>query len=819
MSDSIFKFKSTIETIRHEGNYTNKHGKRFYVFTILANSIDNKDIQTKIKPYHQGMRNKHLVIITVNTAELVEKNQTIELKLTQKQIENIRYNSKYFNYVIEVDDILAIEDMTIDGFNRFISNNYKGIGPVLATKIVNYMLSNNATEENILPLFKDFIINDNVGLKKVMGAKFEKVKAQIEITQTAKDENISLNEQEKIFCSKHAINYNFLLRLKKEFIKSFNIKNKTALVDANILKQLKKTPYFLAIDDKIKGFGFKSIDEKVKKFMGADFVFDAEFKMQRFLGYLQYVLLKAEEAGHLYLTYEEIYKAFMDYNKEEEDERSHFDVDNDIFFFQERVQIFIDSLRQSDMLNPYYVDNDLVSTYNNYYLELNSADLLHNINDTKISLNGLNVEKELDELEKEKGLTLSAEQREAVLKAIISPVAIITGGPGTGKTTISQMLIALLKKMGKSMKVLAPTGTAAKRISSVIGEEAMTIHRGLEFKGYFTRGYKNPLDEDVVIIDESSMIDSRLAKALLSASTESQVIFIGDVNQLPSVGAGDFLRDIISSKQFTLSHLTKIFRQAEGNPIIKFAYRVNDGSSLKEFYQWFTENEDLHHKFSILSKNSYKRMINDEKNVDWLNNMLDDTKSIGYRQYVLAKSIMEVQILVANNRSNGLINTYLQEKLNGENEFIPDTPFKVDDKIIQTKNNYKLEIFNGTIGKIIKYDTISDMITVDIGDCTVDVDRLTAKKEMQLCYSMTIHKSQGQEFKTVIMLINDFMLNSRELIYTGATRAKENLKVITNPLLLQSGISRSNQEGSQNFRNTRLIEFLRNHQKAIQIAS
>lgn len=818
MSTEFIKFKTTIETIRVEGNYTDKQGKRFYVFTILANSINNERIKKIIKPYHRGMRNKHLIIITVKTSELVEKNQTIELILSEQQIENIHYSSQYFNYVIEASNIIAIEDMTIEGFSRFISNNYKGIGPALAKKVVKFMLDNGAKEANILPLFKEFVLNENVGLKKVLGAKFDKINTQITINANAKEDNIFLNEQEKIFCSKHAINYNFLLRLKKQLVKSFNIKNKTSLNDVNILKILKKTPYFLAIDDKIKGFGFRSIDDKVKKFMGSEFIFDAEFKMQRFLGYLQFVLLKAQEQGHLYLTYDEIYKYFLDYNLGEEDKKSHFDVDNDIFYFRERVQIFIDSLRCGEFLNPYYFDENLVSTFSNYYLELNTADLLHTIKKRKISSDNIDISKELDELEIEKGLKLSEEQRSAVLNSINAPLSIITGGPGTGKTTISQMLIALLQKMNKSIKVLAPTGTAAKRISSVIGEEAMTIHRGLEFKGYFTRNQNNPLEEDVIIIDESSMIDSRLAKSLLSASINSQVIFIGDVNQLPSVGAGDFLRDIITSRQFNLSHLTKIFRQAEGNPIIKFAYKVNEGASIKDFYQWITSKEDLHTKLSILEKSSYKRIIDDEKNVDWLNNMLDDTKNIGYRQYVLAKDLMDVQILVANNRSNNIINTFLQEKLNGGNEFIPDTIFKVDDKVIQIKNNYKLEIFNGTIGKIIKYDSFSDQITVDIGDSIIEIDRTTARKEMQLCYSMTIHKSQGQEFKTVIMLINDFMLNSRELIYTGATRAKENLKIVTNKMLLQSGVGKSNQKGSKNFRNTRLVEFLIAHKDGENIA-
>jgi len=169
---------------------------------------------------------------------------------------------------------------------------------------------------------------------------------------------------------------------------------------------------------------------------------------------------------------------------------------------------------------------------------------------------------------------------------------------------------------------------------------------------------------------------------------------------------------------------------------------------------------------------------------------------------------MEFQILVSNNRSNNIINLYLQEKLNGEEEFILDTQFKLKDKVIYIKNNYKLNIFNGTIGIISSFSIPDKTITIDIGDGFVDIDLETAKKEVQLCYSMTIHKSQGQEFKSVLLLINDFMLSSRELLFTGATRAKEYLKVVTNSMLLQTSISKSNQLGSKGFRNTRLRNFL-----------
>jgi len=805
---SDLTFKATVGTIRFKSEKANKNGEFFTVFTVFRNSIDNKEVTNKVSRYIKGIRNKHLVIIIANTREHIEKNQNILVSLTEKNFNSISYNSKYFNYVIEASGIEAIEEITIEGFGRYLETNFKGIGKKTVPKFINAMKEVGVDESNILPTFKSEILKDNDIIKKHIGETlFEKIKSQLNTQKENEENNIYLTENEKIFCSRYAIGYNFLLRLKKQYIRS--LRNQAEdIKNVNILTNLRKTPYFLAIDDKIKGFGFKSIDDKVKNILGNDFSLDYSFKMQRFLGYLQYVLIKSEEQGHLYLTYYDIYKAFLEYNKKEEDLSMHFDIDEDLFFFEERVKIFISHLNTIEGFNPYFINDNLVSRKSNYFMEFYTAKKLLEINKQKIDLDLNFITNKLSELEKSKGIQLSEEQREAVLTAIQSPVSIITGGPGTGKTTISQMLIGLLKILKKEIKVLAPTGTASKRISSVIGMEAMTIHRGLEFKGYFTRNEKNPLSEDVIIIDESSMIDSKLAQKLINASMHSQLIFIGDVNQLPSVGAGDFLRDIISSGCFSVSNLTKIFRQAEGNPIISFAYKVDNGSPLKDFFQWFTTREDNHAKFSILSKTSYKRMINDEENKDWLNNMLLDTQKIGLREYILNKNLMDVQILVTNNRSNGIINKYLQEKINGDEDFIYDTIFKVNDKVIQTKNNYKLEIFNGTIGVIERYDARKELLYINIGDDIVEIDRQTAKKEMQLCYSMTIHKSQGQEFRTVIMLLNDFMLNTRELIYTGATRAKENLKVITNPMLLQTGISRSNKSGSKNFRNTRLVEFL-----------
>lgn len=820
------KLKITIHTIRYQGENTTttkNFGKKFVVYTIKKDEIQDPDILEQLKYYVPGMRNKHLISVNGYLEEHIEEGVRCEIEFP---IANISYEDKYKMYSIKVDSINKLLEITPAGFVRYMKLKYKGVGPKLSEKIFNYILDKHGEENSnhFLEYFnEELLLEENKSLKKVMGPKkYANTKEQyIKKEEDLEENQIRLNEDEIQFSVNNDIPPNFILRLKKQIIRLSTGNQKSNYKDHSVVPYLMKTPYLIAIDQKIKGFQFKSIDAKVYKFIDQNEWESKEFKNQRVYGFLKWILIKKQDSGHLFLTEDEVYSDFIKYNEEDKDGKQ-FDMEDDSELFFEYIVELIDAL--DNAINPFLIYDGKLFLKDNFRTELTVAKRLDFIKNN-FSIEKYDAEvlsKDLYELEEQEGITLSDEQRDAVLNTINSKISIITGGPGTGKTTISNMVIKMLKKKGKSIKILAPTGTAAKRVSVVSGMEATTIHRGLGFKGYFEFNFDNPLTEDVIICDESSMIDVFLGLNLLDGSRKSQLVFIGDVNQLPSVGAGDFLRDVINSKQFQVSKLTKIFRQAGDNPIIQFAYKVNDGAKIPEFFQWYSKKDTLEPKLMILVKDDFKKLVNGKENPEYLNNIISAGTEYGMKTYLTkTNTLFDAQILVTNNRSNDKINGELQKSLNPEGKRIPNivrgqdlSIFRVGDKIIQTKNNYKLNVFNGSIGIIKSYNPGSDLVTIEYMSDKEQKEIPVAilNKQNKLCYSMTIHKSQGQEFPRVIMLVNDFLLNSRELIYTGATRAKNNLIIITNTLLLSMGINNSNQkEGSvvgSSARNTKLIEFL-----------
>ena len=820
------KIKITIHTIRYQGEATTttkNFGKKFVVFTIKKDEIKDQDILNQLSSYVPGMRNKHLISVNGYLEEHIEEGVRCEIEFP---VSSISYEDKYRMYSIKVDSISKLLEITPAGFLRYMGLKYKGVGPKLSEKIFNYISNKYGVEnsKNFLEYFnEELLLEENKDLKKVMGPKkYENTKQQhVQKEEELEDNQIRLNDDEIQFSVNNDIAPNFILRLKKQIIRLSTNQQKNDYKEHSVVPYLMKTPYLIAIDQQIKGFQFKSIDSKVYKFIDKNQWESQGFKEQRIYGFLKYILIKKQESGHLFLNDDEVYNEFVIYNEDDKDGKQ-FDIEENAEFFFEYIVELIEAL--DNAINPFLIYDGKLFLKDNFRTELNVAKRLDFIKNN-FSIEEYEEEvlsKELSELEEQEGIALSEEQREAVLNTINSKISIITGGPGTGKTTISNMVIKLLQKKGKSIKILAPTGTAAKRVSVVSGMEATTIHRGLGFKGKFEFNFENPLTEDVIICDESSMIDVFLGLSLIEGSRKSQLVFIGDVNQLPSVGAGDFLRDVINSNQFQVSKLTKIFRQAGDNPIVQFAYKVNDGANIPDFFQWYSKKDTLEPKLMILVKDEFKKMVNGKENPDYLNNIISAGTEYGMKTYLTkTNTLFDAQILVSNNRSNNKINIELQEALNPDGKPVPnivkgkDTPiFRVGDKIIQTKNNYKLNVFNGSIGVLKSYNPSTDLVTIeymsDKESKEIPVDVLN--KQNKLCYSMTIHKSQGQEFPRVIMLVNDFLLNSRELIYTGATRAKNNLIIITNTLLLSMGINNSNKkEGNvvgSSARNTKLIEFL-----------
>ncbi len=415
-------------------------------------------------------------------------------------------------------------------------------------------------------------------------------------------------------------------------------------------------------------------------------------------------------------------------------------------------------------------------------------------------------------------ITISGDQLRAVEAALTNNVSIITGGPGTGKTTILNVLVRIFKRLGREVALAAPTGRAAKRMEEATGEPAMTIHRLLEYVYSeddetlnFGRNSENPLEQDVVIIDEASMIDIMLMSGLLDAvKTGTTLIFTGDADQLPSVGAGNVLRDMIASETICTTRLKDIFRQSEDSRIVKNSHLINNG----EYPERGGSNSD----FFIIRRNSESEIL------ETIKEMIGGRLENGFD---FIHSSDDIQVLTPTKRGvlgAPSLNTVLQEVINPPGEDIPELRiggklFRPGDRVMQLRNNYAADwrseddwtegegIFNGDMGTV---------ESIDVHDKTMIVrsdDRLITYAgemfdEIDLAYAVTVHKSQGSEFPVVIIPAWRFppMLMARNLLYTAVTRGKQLVLIIGDPRCIQYMIDNNHSDGRYTGLRYRLAE-------------
>ena len=502
------------------------------------------------------------------------------------------------------------------------------------------------------------------------------------------------------------------------------------------IDKVNENPYRLA--DDIWGIGFKTADGIANK-MGYE-----KNDLRRCKSGLTYTLGQLSDEGHVYAEQEQLLKCAM--------ELLEADQDSIVTAMKEMVE--------SEQL---IMDGDVIYLPPFYYAEIGTANKLKNLMGST-SMKAVPVQPNIQAISLQTGIEYDDVQVDAIRQAVNSKVMVLTGGPGTGKTTTTQGIIAALKDMGLKILLAAPTGRAAKRMSEATGMEAKTIHRLLEYNpadGY-KRNDENPIEGDVLIVDECSMIDILLMNNLVKALSESmRLILVGDIDQLPSVGAGNVLRDIIESGQVPVVRLTRIFRQAQSSRIVMSAHAINEGrfpdiSNGMNTDFFFIKNEDADSVAAAI--------------VNLVKNRLP-------KSYQMPLS--KIQVLTPMQRGvvgSANLNLVLQEALNPSKEGLNrgGYNYRKGDRVMQIRNNYDKEVFNGDLGYVESVNMEDRTLTVNFEDRRVEYD-ISELDELSLAYATTIHKAQGSEYPIVVMpvLMKHYVMLQRNLIYTGITRAKK----------------------------------------------
>ena len=528
---------------------------------------------------------------------------------------------------------------------------------------------------------------------------------------------------------------------------------------------IRADPYRLASD--IAGIAFKSADAIAEK------VGIASDDPRRIAAAVAYVLQKAGSEGHCFLPESEL-----------------------LARTSELLELPFETVQAACELR---ADPGVVRDGDGVYLakmkeaEDAVAASLHRLLTAPPPLISIDVEKAIAWIEKTTEVTLAEMQREAVRQSVARKVLVITGGPGTGKTTILRGLLAMFEKKDLRLTLAAPTGRAAKRMEAATNRMASTIHRLLEFSpkfGGFSRNAANPLETDLLVVDETSMVDVQLMASLLDALPDpARLVLVGDVDQLPSVGAGNVLFDIIASNSVPVVRLDTVYRQAAESGIVTNAHGINRGS-----YPQFNDRDCffVERKEGVAARETIVELV---------------TKRIP--QKFGLDPMRDIQVLAPMHKGEcgvAALNEALQAHLNASGRPVPRMPWRVGDKVMQTRNNYDLDVFNGDVGIVAKCEEDAGEVQIDFEDRSV-LYGLEEADDLVLAYAATVHKSQGSEYPAVVMPIlpQFFVMLQRNLLYTAVTRARQILILVGDPKSLARAVK--NVDVAR--RNTRLAERIR----------
>ena len=635
---------------------------------------------------------------------------------------------------------------TVYGIEKYLGSGLiKGVGPKFAKRIVAKFGKDTL---DIIEKNPD-ALNNVEGIGKV---RVERIKKSWQEQKEIK--NIML------FLQSHEVSTSHATRIFKTY------GNKSIQI-------VQENPYRLA--DDIWGIGFKTADRIAEK-MG--------FEKDRFIRLrsgILYALNKLAENGHCFAVRDQLIQKAKEL------------LETDI----PELEITLDEMmRTGDVIR--YEEAIYLPPF--YYSETGCAKRLLRLLETK-SETKADAENIVKSVIQNAAIAYDEIQEEAIRTAVNSKVMVLTGGPGTGKTTTTMGIISALQMMGCQILLAAPTGRAAKRMAETTGMEAKTIHRLLEYKmpdGY-QKNEEHPLEGDVLILDECSMVDVMLMYNLLKAvPPQMSLILVGDTDQLPSVGPGNVLKDVIASGIVPVIRLTRIFRQAQGSRIIMNAHRINRGEPIdmrggKDSDFFFAQKETNEEVVDTLVRYCTKNLPN----------------------YYHVDAFRDIQVLTPMQRGicgAANLNQLLQEAMNPCSLFLKrgGTQYRLGDKVMQIRNNYDKEVFNGDIGTISKVDIEERELAVcyDGRDVTYDISELD---ELTLAYAVTIHKSQGSEYPIVVMpfTMSHFVMLQRNLLYTGVTRAKKILVLIGEKKAVFYAVGNETTTG----RNTKLAEYLAKNSK------
>ncbi|MDU1305880.1 MAG: ATP-dependent RecD-like DNA helicase [Clostridium perfringens] len=713
-------------------------------------------------------RENNIIHTAVGVLPHVKEGQN--LKITGSWVNHFQFGKQF--KVEECEEILPTSK---DGIEKYLSSGIiQGIGPVTAKKIVNKFGEDTLN-----------ILDNNIErLKEIEGIGKKKLETVIESYREQRElKNIT------IFLQTHGLSVNQCLKIYKKY-------------GASSVDTVKNNPYILC--DEISGIGFKTSD-KIARSLGIEI--DSPFRIQ---SGIRYVINEFCANGHTFMPKDELIK----------EASNVLTVSGDII--EENIKnAALDRKIKLERVN----DKEGVFTIPNYYCELGITNRILTLAISNFQDISVDVDHLILQFEKKNNITFAESQKDAIISAFQNGIEIITGGPGTGKTTIIKCIIEIFETCGLKVLLGAPTGRAAKRMSESTGKEATTIHRMLDMgvfekeeSVFVTNAEEHSLEADVVIIDEASMIDITLMNALLkSIKVGTRLIIVGDVDQLPSVGAGNVLNDFIESGFTKVVRLKEIFRQGKESMIVVNAHKINKGEMPKlneKGTDFFFIRNDIQE--GIL--NTIIDLINTR--LPKFNSNWDKLKSIQVL-VPMKKGVLGVTNL--NERIQNVLNPKAPYKK--EKEF-RSMVFREGDKVMQIKNNYSLKwtriagkgeheglgVFNGDMGFIESIDLEGKKLSIIFDDERRVIYDFMYLDELDLAYAITIHKSQGSEFPVVIIpaYMGAPLLMNRNLLYTGITRAKEMVVVVGIPKALKYMVDNTRSMERYSSLNWRIKEVISN---------